>query len=146
MGQQTKIEKPSSIRILLVDDSDPIQRMMHYQLIKEGFSVSVAADGRHGVAKVLRSIRAGHRFDIIFMDLDMPRMDGYDAFQRIRKIGYQGPVVALTACTLPQDKAKCQEAGFNDFVEKPVNKPLLLSIIARLIQKDQAGAGQADPS
>lgn len=134
------------MKILLVDDSDPIQRVMRHILVKEGFDVSIAADGRQAVAMALQSMRVGRCFDLVFMDLEMPTMNGYDTYQRMRKRGYKGPIVALTACNTLKDHKKCQEIGFDHFAEKPINKTNLLSIITHLTQKTQVHAENMDPS
>lgn len=125
-----------SIQILLVDDSDSIQRMMRHHLVNAGFGVTIAADGRQAAALALRSMRAGRCFDLIFMDLEMPKLNGYKAFQRIRTKGYRGAVVALTACAGSSVQLKCEKLGFDSFAEKPITKPKLLSLISRLIQKN----------
>ena len=94
-----------------------------------GHYVTLAMDGREGVATVFKRIRAGKTFDIIFMDMDMPRMNGFEATRKLREKGYNGTIVALTALDLPTDRRRCLDAGCNDYSAKPISKPKLFAIL-----------------
>ena len=81
-----------------------------------GFKVDVLTDGEEAVDW----IAAGNAARVIFMDCQMPGMDGYTATQNIRKLGYQGPIVALTADAFEENRRQCLASGMQDVVTKPV--------------------------
>ena len=101
---------------------------MESHLTREGVQVTVAADGREGVDKALESLQAGNAFDLIFMDLDMPVMTGWQAIEELREKGYIGCVIALTADYVSAHR-QWSDAGFDDYVVKPIAKPDLWSLI-----------------
>lgn len=123
-----------STRILLIDDSEPIQRLMKKQLSNEGADVVIVLNGRDGVAAMLKGLRDGQHFDIVFMDLQMPKMDGYQTTRMLRAKGYKGPIVALTANLVGAARQHLLEAGCDECVEKPISKPALMGLIARYTQ------------
>ena len=102
------------IRILLAEDNRINQIVAHKMLAKLGCQIDSAADGREAVERASKS-----DYDIIFMDCQMPNMDGYEATRRIRENGSKVPIVALTAHTLDADREKCLLAGMNDYLTKP---------------------------
>lgn len=79
----------------------------------------------------LEKLASEQGIDMIIMDIMMPIMDGYEAMRKIRKLEKfkNIPIIALTAKTLPEDKAKALEAGANDFLTKPVDFDRLLSLL-----------------
>jgi response regulator RpfG family c-di-GMP phosphodiesterase len=89
-------------------------------------------------------------FDIVFMDVRMPVMDGLEATRAIRALGgawSRVPIVALTANAFPEDVRMCREAGMNDFVAKPIRKRLLVDKLAKIAQATApAEAGSAAPA
>jgi CheY-like chemotaxis protein len=68
----------------------------------------------------------------------MPVMDGYEATRQLRKVGYAGPIVALTAHAMRDDCQKCLDAGCNDYTTKPIDRALLLDVVARHVGAKQA--------
>jgi len=103
--------------VLLVED-DPISRIVVEQLImKRGYALQTASNGIEAV----EAVRAKH-FDLIFMDVQMPEMDGYSATKHIRnlKLKKQPIIVATTAFALKGDREKCLEAGMDDYMSKPI--------------------------
>ncbi len=100
------------------------------KLLKDaGHKVTLTMDGREGAAAALKHHRAGKSFHIIFMDMDMPRMNGHAATRKLRERGYTGIIVALTSLNMPADRRKCLEVGCNDYAAKPISKPKLMAII-----------------
>jgi CheY-like chemotaxis protein len=95
---------------------------------KFGCRVSLAADGSQAVEAV-----TGNQFDLIFMDCQMPVMDGYEATAAIRQLererggGSRIPIIALTANALIGDREKCLEAGMDDYLSKPFRQDEILS-------------------
>ena len=116
---------PDNCRILVVEDN-PINQLVTLGILEDlGLAVEVAKDGREAI-NALKSALDTNPFNLIFMDCQMPIMDGYDASIRIRR-GEAGesntwiPIVALTAHSMKGDKERCIAAGMNDYISKPVD-------------------------
>jgi CheY-like chemotaxis protein len=108
----------AALNILLAEDNPVNQLVMTRMLHKRGHHVTVVADGRSAVAAVSRN-----HFDIVFMDVQMPVLDGLEATQEIRRdeIGtHRVTVVALTAHAMQGDKQRCLSAGMDDYLTKPI--------------------------
>ncbi len=131
--ETSTIETLTTYRILVVEDNRINQTVAKRILVKEGYEVEVAENGEQAVHKVGN----GGKFDLVFMDCQMPRMDGYEASRRIRSM--EGttsspshlPIIALTANAMQGDREKCLEAGMDDYVAKPVKKEDLFEMIRR---------------
>ncbi len=111
-------------RVLLAEDCADNQRLITLILEQSGISVVVAENGREAVGKATTS-----EFDIVLMDMQMPVMDGYEATRQLRRLGYTGPIVALTAHAMADDRRRCLDAGCTEFATKPINRKTLLKII-----------------
>ncbi len=96
-----------------------------------GAEVTVAENGCIARDEAAAALDRGEPFDVILMDMQMPVMDGYDATRAIRARGYDGPIIALTAHAMPEDRQKCIDAGCDDYATKPINRADLLSMVAR---------------
>ncbi|MFD3262041.1 response regulator [Paenibacillus lentus] len=121
-------------RMLVVDDHPINQRLMVSMLNKLGYEASVAEDGAQAVQMALD----GEGYSFIFMDLQMPVMDGLEATRRIREDQHseQSPVIiAMTANVMEGVKSKCLKAGMNDYISKPVK----LSSVKKMIAKYSGG-------
>jgi CheY-like chemotaxis protein len=101
--------------ILLVED-DAIHRTVAESILRAyGYrNVAVAVNGEEAVRACTE-----RTFDLILMDCEMPVMNGYDASRAIRALGVRTPIVAFTASVTPDNKARCSEAGMDDFLPKP---------------------------
>ncbi|HPP52226.1 MAG TPA: response regulator, partial [Thermoguttaceae bacterium] len=107
-----------------------------------GAEVTVVENGQLAVQAALQAQKEGQPFDVILMDMQMPVMDGYSAAQQLRAEGYTGPILALTAHALEEDRQKCLDAGCNDYLSKPVPRAKLLHMVAQYT----AGQPAAPPS
>jgi PAS domain S-box-containing protein len=125
-------DAPRSGRVLLVEDNLINQAVARTMLEKLGLEVVTAADGREGV----ESFTADPDVKIVFMDVQMPIMDGYEATRRLRDYETEHtlprtPVVALTANAMAEDRDACLAAGMDDFLPKPITKEELRSVVDR---------------
>lgn len=117
-------------RILVVEDVPANQLITATLLRREGHAVDVASDGAQALAMVAR-----HPYDLVFMDMFMPGMNGLDTARRMRGVPPPGglvPIVALTASTTPEEHALCREAGMNRLLGKPIALPDLVQAVADL--------------
>jgi len=119
-------------RILVVED-EPINREIAQILLESvGLEVDLAEDGREAVAKA----RAGS-YDLILMDMQMPVVDGLDATRQIRELPAckETPILAMTANVFTDDKARCLEAGMDDFVSKPFSLDVLYETLLKWFEQ-----------
>ncbi len=121
-------QRPSGLRVLAAEDNRVNQRLLVRLLQKEGHIVTVVDDGEAAVA-----MSEEEEFDIILMDVQMPRMDGLEATRCIRsrelETGKHVPILALTAHAMKGDRERCLEAGMDGYVAKPVQKQELLHVM-----------------
>ena len=120
-------------RVLLADDVAVNRKLIATFLTKCGALVEAAENGRIAVEKAMSALEAGKPFDVIFMDMQMPELDGYGASTELRRNGYGGPIVALTASALLSDREKCIAAGCDDYLAKPVDRRRLIRLTARYL-------------
>jgi len=116
----------AGLRILLAEDGPDNQRLISFILKKAGATVDLAENGRIAADKAL-----GEQFDIILMDMQMPELDGYSAASLLRTKKYAGPIIALTAHAMAEDRARCIQAGCDDYATKPVDKAKLIATITK---------------
>ena len=142
-------ERKHDVRILLAEDNPVNQKLAQLMLSKAGYRVEVACDGQEAVGKYTEM---PDKYDLIFMDIEMPVMDGLQATKEIRaweglaadngestnrnsRIGFKIPIVAMTANALEKVRQKCLEAGLDDYITKPINKKILLETIDKWVLK-----------
>lgn len=129
---------PLNSRILLAEDGVDNQRMISLLLRKAGAEVVVADNGQLAL-ECVETAEEDHRpFAVIFMDMQMPVLDGYDATRALRASGYQGPIIALTAHAMKGDRQRCLDAGCDDYLTKPVDRATLVDIAARYARAPDA--------
>jgi CheY-like chemotaxis protein len=113
--------------ILLVDDDPRMQVLGRKVLERQGYRVVLAANGIEAAAAVARE-----RFDLVLMDLEMPRVNGHQALRLIKEQQPALPVVAVTAFAMAGDAERCREEGFDEYVSKPYEITELRALVARL--------------
>ncbi|HEY4329951.1 MAG TPA: ATP-binding protein [Phycisphaerae bacterium] len=118
-------------RVLLCEDGEHIRQLLVMYMKEAGLEVTVAENGRIGYEKALAAMRDGAEFTVIIMDMQMPEMDGYAATSNLRSKGYKGPIIALTAHAMTEDRAKCLGAGCTDYLSKPVRRGDFLAMVER---------------
>lgn len=135
-----------AFRLLLAEDN-PTNRLVAQSILERlGYGVDTASDG----AEALEALRA-RRYDLVFMDCQMPGVDGYEATRRIRD-GSGGvldpavPVVAMTAYAMRGDREKCLAAGMNDYLPKPVAPKAVAEVLARWLPAPAADVRAGAPS
>ena len=114
--------------ILLAEDNLMNQQLIQRMLEKIGATVTLAENGEIAVKLALQQ-----KFDLIYMDMQMPVMSGLDAVKVLRKHDYNGPIVMLTANVTLEDRNQCSLAGSNDFLTKPINRQQLYQISAKYL-------------
>jgi PAS domain S-box-containing protein len=122
--------------ILVVENVATNQMFMKAVLEKTGLQVTIAEDGAEGISKALE-----RNFDIIFMDIQMPNVDGYEATRTLRSKGLKTPIIALTAGVLRGDREKCIQAGCDDYMSKPVVYLTLMATISKYLKTAASGSG-----
>jgi len=127
-------ESRQRFRILLAEDNVINQKVAVHVLENKGHKVSVANNGQ----EVLRAL-SKDRFDLILMDVQMPKMDGFEATASIRekeiKTGFHIPIIAMTAHALKGDRERCLDAGMDDYIAKPLRAEELIKKIDFVVSK-----------
>ncbi|CAN6605109.1 osmosensing histidine protein kinase Sln1p [Trichomonascus vanleenenianus] len=131
----------NSYRVLVAEDNKVNQEVMIRMLKLEGIeNVTIANDGEEAVARVADS----PHFDIIFMDVQMPNLDGRQATEIIRtKHGYTGPIVAVSAFADSSNVEKCIDVGMNEFLAKPLRRPHLHKLLSNLFHSSDESTATA---
>jgi CheY-like chemotaxis protein len=130
-GEATpKIEAFSKIAKILVVEDEPVNMLLITEVLRKmGVEVIKANNGREAIDMVTE-----HEPSLIFMDVNMPEMDGFEATGHIRKLptGHKSvPIIALTADAMKEDKERCLESGMNDYISKPFRLEEIQSVIKK---------------
>lgn len=125
------------MRILLVEDNALNRKLAQFILTKAGCLVDFAESGHEAVEKYAA---APKNFDLIFMDVQMPDMDGRETTRKIREIeqqwpGEKVPIVAMTADIMEDDREKCLEAGMNDYISKPIRQDVVFKMLKKWLPR-----------
>lgn len=124
---QRSITPPRELKdmsVLLVEDSQDNQTLYSIYLERAGAKVKIAGDGLSGCELALKG-----SYDVVLMDIQMPIMDGISAVKKLRTAGYSTPVVALTAHAMKDERERCLDAGFDEFLSKPLQRAQLIELL-----------------
>ncbi len=126
-------------RVLLVEDNEINQQVAEGLLIRAGIDVTIANNGKEGFEIALAN--SDRPFELVFMDIQMPVMDGYQATTKIKALeSYdQTPIVAMTAHAMAGDREVCLEAGMDDYLTKPINVNVLYDILKKWLSLGASG-------
>ncbi len=135
LAHQPEALKNPQIRILAADDSVPNQILVKVCATHAGFNIDIASNGQEAV-----DLYKEKSYSIIFLDIHMPEVDGFEALNLIRKYEYENvlprtPVVALTGSTFQEKGTTCLDAGFDDFIEKSSFRSVLIETINKHVRK-----------
>jgi two-component system sensor histidine kinase/response regulator len=142
-------ESPSAAadgaRVLLAEDNPVNQKLARLLLERMGCRVDTAANGSEAVRMVEQA-----PYDVVFMDCQMPDMDGYDATRAIRReeegSGRHIPIVALTAHAMQGDRERCLKAGMDDYATKPLRREVLCAALERWVPSKKSSTTADGPS
>jgi len=129
--------------VLLVEDNEDHQPLLALMLRRAGARVTVAENGQQAIELAASQDGRRRAFDLILMDLQMPVVDGMTAVRRLRAAGFAQPIVALTARSAEGDHRNCLDAGFSDFLRKPIEREKLIARLAAQLGNAQ-DLGSAD--
>lgn len=113
-------------KVLVAEDCPANQMLVKVLLEKAGLELTIVGNGQLAVDEAL-----GGGYDIVLMDIQMPVMNGFDATRELRRKGYAGPIVALTAYAMKSDYEKCISAGCDDFLTKPLDRDELFDVLSK---------------
>jgi len=119
--------------VLVVEDGLDNQVLLTTLLRGYGLTVAVAADGQLAVVRTLEAWRNATPFDVVFMDVQMPVLDGYKATAMLRREGYRGPIVAVTANAMVGERERCLDAGCNDYINKPIDRAKFVATLRQYL-------------
>lgn len=129
--ESKKMKLISSKKALIVEDNEINQLVTSQMLESIGFDIDIANDGLEAVDMVNKS-----NYDIVFMDLQMPKMDGFEATKKIREFNKNTPIVALSAAVMDEDKELTSLAGMNNHLAKPLIRSELESILKQYFEME----------
>lgn len=132
---ETTLNSEFAGRRILVAEDEPLNQEITLAMLNDaGLLGEVAADGREAV-----ELASSRDYDLILMDMQMPRLDGLEATRQIRRGTRNSsvPIIAMTANAFASDRARCTEAGMDDFVPKPVNPENLFATVLKWLLKQQ---------
>lgn len=128
IGMETK--SLSGSRVLVVEDTPDNQVLIRKYLEVEGAKVDLASDGSEGI----KSAETGG-YDVVLMDIHMPGdVDGYAATERLRRLNFKKPIIALTAHTQKGDMEKARQSGFDEYLVKPIDRDLLIQTVSKHVR------------
>ena len=127
--------------ILVIDDSEENCGLMKNFLDGSIYKIEFAKNGLEGYRKAIDKYKLNQTYSVIFMDILMPVMDGYTVTRELRRIGYKGIIIALTAIGSPNVESKCRASGCDDFAKLPITRGAVIKLVHKYAHK---GIGKKD--
>ncbi|KAK5945772.1 Histidine kinase osmosensor [Knufia obscura] len=122
----------SKVRVLVAEDNKINQEVVLRMLkLEDVYDVTIAKDGQEAYEKVRDSMETGDRFHLVFMDVQMPNVDGIQSTKMIRGMGFSAPIVALTAFAEKSNEDECMASGMDYFLAKPIRRPALKQVLKK---------------
>ena len=125
-AEHTVAQLTDDISVLVVDDNEI--NLMLMEDILDVMDIKKVKTLESGI-EAIKEIENNPNYDVVVMDICMPVMDGYEASKQLRKIGYEGRIIALTANQLSKDDSKFQEAMMDDILLKPVDLMMIKKVL-----------------
>ena len=120
------------LRVLVADDnSTNIEVVSRMLKLEDVYDVTIAKDGQEAYDLVKATMEKNGSFDVIFMDVQMPNLDGLQSTRLIREMGYTYPIVALTAFSEESNVKECIDSGMDEFLAKPIRRPALKQVLKK---------------
>jgi osomolarity two-component system sensor histidine kinase SLN1 len=120
------------LRVLVADDnSTNIEVVSRMLKLEDIYDVTIAKDGQEAYDLVKATMEKNGSFDVIFMDVQMPNLDGLQSTRLIRDLGYTYPIVALTAFSEESNVKECMDSGMDEFLAKPIRRPALKQVLKK---------------
>jgi signal transduction histidine kinase/DNA-binding response OmpR family regulator len=137
-----------NVTVLVADDNAVNLKVACAMLLKLGYDILTATDGREAVEAVAHAAAGGQRIGAILMDVNMPEVDGLQATRQIQSAwGTQSPpIIALTAAASAEDRQRCEAAGMDDYLTKPLHVAALAQALERWVAQGQARASDGGDS
>ncbi|GIJ99505.1 histidine kinase [Aspergillus viridinutans] len=127
---EVKDSTSGKVRVLVAEDNVVNQEVVLRMLrLEEVYDVTVAKDGQEAYDTVKANMEEGKVFDLIFMDIQMPNLDGLQSTRLIRGMGYSAPIVALSAFSEESNIKDCMDSGMDMFISKPIRRPALKQVL-----------------
>lgn len=123
-------------RILLAEDCEDSREILKFLFTKSGAKVETVSNGEECVDLALQALKNSKPFDVIVLDVHMPKVDGNSATRELRRQGYELPIVAMTGQVSEQDERLSIKSGCNAFLSKLSTKDHMISVIEGLLPKD----------
>ncbi|CAI7643476.1 unnamed protein product [Penicillium glandicola] len=131
------------IRVLVAEDNTVNQEVVRRMLaLEEVYDVTIVKDGQEAYDTVKSNMEKGALFDLIFMDIQMPILDGLESTRLIRQMGYSAPIVALSAFAEESNIKDCMDCGMDMFMSKPIRRPALKQVLSKfstIIEETELG-------
>ncbi|CAG8283123.1 unnamed protein product [Penicillium salamii] len=138
------VDGSKKIRVLVAEDNTVNQEVVRRMLaLEEVYDVTIVKDGQEAYDTVKSNMEKGEVFDLIFMDIQMPVLDGLESTRLIRQMGYSAPIVALSAFAEESNIKDCMDCGMDMFISKPIRRPALKQVLSKfstIIEEVETGS------
>ena len=124
-------DRPQCLKVLIIEDDPGHQKLLEKLIERSGCSCDCVDDGRSGIAKAF-----SNDYDLIFVDIHMPNLDGFVVVTSLRERGITAPMIAVTALLLDGVDTVALDAGYNDFLRKPIEQQDVSRIIEEHLNTD----------